>query len=147
MCTITAMELRDDDREVFGLAEFVLLVGDEATLLFRQAKEFGDRVVKEGFGDVFFVEGEVVLEMVAEGFFVLLVAFTGETFHEAAVGEGLAGKTSQLRNGLAAAGDCDKMSASSEKPHGDFQLTENPRPAGINGEEFRVESPIVDHDR
>jgi hypothetical protein len=142
-----AVKLCDDDREVFGLSHLVFLVGDEAALVFGEAKEFGHRVFEEGFGNVFLVEGEVVLEVVAEGFFVLLVALAGEAFDEAAVREGFGGEAGELRDGFTTRGDGDKVSAGGDKPHGDVKATEDAAAAGVDGEQLRMQAAVVDEDR
>ena len=77
----SSMELCDYDREVFGLAELVFLVRDQAALFLGEAEQFRDGIIEESISYVLFVEGEVVLEMVAEGFVVLLVALAWEAFN------------------------------------------------------------------
>jgi hypothetical protein len=142
-----AVELGDDDREVFGLAEFIFLMGDESALFFGEAEELGDGVFEEGLGDMFLVEGEVVLEVVAEGFFVLLVAFAGEAFDEAAFGEGLAGEAGDFGDGFAAAGDGDEVAAIGQETHGEIEAAEGADAACFDGEEFGVELTVVHEDR
>jgi len=143
----TAMESRDGDGEVFGLAELVFLVGDEAVLFLGQAEQLGDGVFEERFGDVLFVERKVVLEVVAEGFFVLLVAFTGEPFDESAIGQCFGGETCQFGDGFSVSGDGDEVSAASEEPHGDFESAQDARPASFDDEVLRMETAIVNKDR
>ena len=121
-------------------------MGDEAALLFGEAEKFGDGIVEEGLGDVLFVEGEVVLEVVAEGFFVLLVALAGESFDEAAVGEGFGGEAGEFGDGFSAGGDGDEVTAGGEKPHGDFEAAEDAGAAGIDGEEFRMQATVINED-
>jgi hypothetical protein len=142
-----AVELGDDDGEVFGLAEGVLLVGDQAVLLFGEAEEFGDGVIEEGFGDVLFVEGQVILEMGADDLLVLLIALAGEAFDKAAVGEGFGGEAGEFGDGFAAAGDGDEVAAAAEDAHGKIQAAEGADATGVDGEKFRMEAPIVNKDR
>jgi hypothetical protein len=142
-----AMQGRHDDRQILGLAQFVLLVGDQSALFLSEAEEFGDGVIEEGLGHVLFVEGEVVLEVVAEGFFVLFIAFAGEAFDEPTVGEGFGGEAGEFGDGFAAGGDRDEMAAAVEEPHGDFETAEDAGASGIDGEEFRMEPTVVDEDR
>ena len=142
-----AVERGDDDRKIFGLAQVVFLVRNQAGLFLGQAQEFRDGIIKKSLGHVLFIEGEVILEVVAEGFFVLLVAFAGEAFDQAAIGEGFAGEAGEFRNGLSAAGDGDKMAAAGEEPHGDFETAKDTRPASVNGEEFRMQTAVIDEDR
>jgi hypothetical protein len=142
-----AVKLRDDDGEVLGLAHLVFLVGDEAALIFGEAKEFGHGVFEEGFGDMFLVEGEVVLEVVAEGLFVLLVALAGEAFDEAAIGEGFGGEAGEFRDGFPGGGDGDEVSAGGDKPHGDVEAAKDATAPGIDGEQLRMQTAVVDEDR
>ncbi len=141
-----AMKLGDDDRKIFRLAEFILLVRHQAALFFREAEEFGDRIIEESFGDMLFVESEIILEMVAEGLLVLLVPFAGEAFDQPPIRQGLAGETSQLRDGLSGIGNSHKVTASIKKPHGDFKSAEDPRAAGIDVKKFGVQTAVVDQD-
>jgi len=129
------------------VADLVFLVGNEAALFFGKAKEFGDGVVEEGVGDVLFVEGEVILEVAAEGFFVLLVAFAREAFDEPAIREGLAGEAGQFGNCFTTTSYGNEVAATGEEPHGDFEAAEDAGAAGIDGKEFGMEAAVVDEDR
>jgi len=143
----TAVQGGDHDGEVVGLAELVLFVGDEAVLFFGKAEELRHGVIEEGFGDVFFVKCKVILEMRAEGFFVLLVAFAGETLNEAAIGEAFAGEAGEFRDGLAAAGDGDEVAPASEETHGEIEASQITDAAGVDGKQFRMEAAVINHDR
>jgi len=142
-----AVELGDDDGEVFGLAELVFLVGDHAGLFFSEAEEFGDGVIEEGVGDVFFIEGEIVHELIAERFFVLFVAFTGEALDEAAIGEGFGGEAGEFGDGFSAAGDRYEVTATHEEGDIDIETAEEAIASEIGGKEFRMESAIINEDR
>ena len=58
-----------DDGEILGLAQLILLVRDQSALLFGEAEQLGDGVIKQGFGHMFFVKCKVVLEMRAQCLF------------------------------------------------------------------------------
>jgi hypothetical protein len=143
----TAVELGHHDREVLGLTLLIFLVGNEAILFFSKAKKFGHGVVKESLSDVLLVEGKVVLEMVAEGLFVLLVAFAGETLDQTAVGQSLRREAGQFRDRFASARHCDKMATTGQQAHGKVEAAQGADAASFNGEEFWVKAPVIDEDR
>jgi len=143
----SAMERGDDDREVHSLAEGVFLVRDQAALFFSKAKKLGNGVLEERFGDVLFVEGEVVLEVVSDGFFVLFITFTGEALDQATVGDGFAGEAGQFGDRFATVGDSDEMSAANEEPHGDFHAAQDAGPTGLDGKVLGMQTAVENKDR
>ena len=94
-----------------------------------------------------FVQGEVVLEVVAQGLFVLLVTLAGEAFDQAAVGEGFAGETGEFGDGFAPARDSNQMAAAGKEAHGEIKTAQRTNAAGFDGEKFRMKATVVNEDR
>jgi hypothetical protein len=140
----TPMELRDDDGEIFGLAEVIFLVRDQSALFLPVAEVLRDGVFEEGVGDMFFVQGEVILHAIADGFFVLLVAFARKAFDEAAFGERFLREAGEFSDRLGAMRDRDDVTAAGEEGEADIHSAEGADTSAIGGDEFRVEEAIED---